>query len=369
MANNMGFPSPPPAAPAQGGGLLGKLGGMFGGGSYGGLLGDEEKKAAQQQALLAMSAQLMAAGGPSPTRTSFGQALGPALMAGQQAYGKSGEDALQALLIKSQIQKAQQKNTQKKYMNVGAGGSIIDPETGQVIYSNPSKGANTPSNILEWDEFQKMTPEQKKEYLEMKRNTQPWGMADIGGVPTLYNKSTADTRNVSSLPQEVAGQGAIAEAKAGSQIIGEQTATAQMDLPRVEDNANQMLALLDKLEKHPGRTWATGKSSILPLQMVPGSSSRDFSTLLTQVGGKQFLEAFNSLKGAGQITEIEGKKATDAIARIQDTGQSEQAYLQAINELREVVTAGTERARRKAGVSPSTQSQTTVRPPLSSFQK
>src|SRR5687767_15152383 len=97
----MGIPSP---TPPRGPGILDRLGGaMFGGGSYGGLLGADEKKAAQRQAMMAMASQLMAAGGSSPTRTSFGQALGPALMAGQQAYGQAGQDMLQAMLLKTKL--------------------------------------------------------------------------------------------------------------------------------------------------------------------------------------------------------------------------------------------------------------------------
>lgn len=98
----MGVPGP---VPARGPGIMDRIGGILGGGqNFGGLLGEDEKKAAQRQALMAMASQLMSASGPSSTRVSFGQALGPALMAGQQAYGQAGQDALQAMLLKAKMQ-------------------------------------------------------------------------------------------------------------------------------------------------------------------------------------------------------------------------------------------------------------------------
>jgi len=64
---------------------------------------------------------------------------------------------------------------------------------------------------------------------------------------------------------------------------------------------------------------------------------------------KQFLEAFESLKGGGHITEIEGQKATDAMSRLGQTGQKESEYRIAAQELKDVLLKGVERARMRAG--------------------
>lgn len=69
---------------------------------------------------------------------------------------------------------------------------------------------------------------------------------------------------------------------------------------------------------------------------------------MDQIGGQSFLQAYNTLRGGGQITEVEGKKATDAMGRLK-TAQSEKDYQQALSELREVVLGGIARARRQAG--------------------
>lgn len=77
----------------------------------------------------------------------------------------------------------------------------------------------------------------------------------------------------------------------------------------------------------------------------------DIGQKIAQLQGKAFLEAFENLKGGGQITEVEGRKATEAIARL-NASQSEKAFRAALSELRDVVGAGLERARQRAGAEP-----------------
>lgn len=151
--------------------------------------------------------------------------------------------------------------------------------------------------------------------------------------------------------QAVAALGGQAPAAApgalGTQESPEKVA-ARQDLPQVEQKAEQMLSSIEKVISHPGRAWATGASGMLPT--VPGSQSADFVAELEQLQGQAFLQAFQSLKGGGAITEIEGKKAEQAIANLTRT-RSEEGFLQALNELKEVISTGVQRAREKAGIS------------------
>ena len=71
-------------------------------------------------------------------------------------------------------------------------------------------------------------------------------------------------------------------------------------------------------------------------------------SLLNQIQGRQFLEAFESLKGGGQITQIEGEKATQAISRM-NTAQSEAEFRAAANEFKNIVSNVIRRAQAKAG--------------------
>lgn len=90
-------------------------GGMFGGtDAYGSLLTDEMKKKMQQQAMMTMAAKLMQAGGPSRMPVSLGQALGGAYMAGQEAYGQAGQNALTQMLTKQKIDEYQRDKATKE---------------------------------------------------------------------------------------------------------------------------------------------------------------------------------------------------------------------------------------------------------------
>jgi hypothetical protein len=83
---------------------MGLFDSMFGGaGVYKDMLDPEMMKQIQQQSQLAMAAQLLAAGGPSTTPTSLGQALGKGLMAGQQAQQGGVTNAAQSMLLKQKM--------------------------------------------------------------------------------------------------------------------------------------------------------------------------------------------------------------------------------------------------------------------------
>lgn len=79
---------------------------------------------------------------------------------------------------------------------------------------------------------------------------------------------------------------------------------------------------------------------------MQGSSEADFDAMLEQVLGGAFLEAYERLKGTGQITEIEGKKATQAITRMQRS-VSESEFLQAAKEFRQSLESAMERTRNR----------------------
>lgn len=108
------------------------------------------------------------------------------------------------------------------------------------------------------------------------------------------------------------------------------------------------IGVIDKALAHPGRETSTGLSGTLdPRNYVPGTDATDFRAVLDQIGGTAFLQAFESLKGGGAITEMEGKKATDAIARL-NRAQSDGEFEVALNDLRQVMTDGYKRMSGKA---------------------
>lgn len=140
-------------------------------------------------------------------------------------------------------------------------------------------------------------------------------------------------------------QGNIAGARAGATVIGKSRAEAAIDAPRVIAQGEEAIRLVDDLLKSPGLKQAVGTSRLVQLQRVPGTPARDFDIRLEQLKGQQFLQAYETLKGGGHITEVEGKKATDAISRM-DASSTEKEFTNAAREFQNAIRAGIERARK-----------------------
>ncbi len=122
---------------------------------------------------------------------------------------------------------------------------------------------------------------------------------------------------------------------------------ARTELPKVVNQAQQMINSIDGILSHPGLSGAVGMQ--FGESMIPGTPARDFVARADQLKGQAFLQAFESLKGGGQITEVEGKAATDAIGRL-SRAQSEKAYKESLTELRGILETAINRAYEKAGV-------------------
>jgi hypothetical protein len=121
---------------------------------------------------------------------------------------------------------------------------------------------------------------------------------------------------------------------------------AAFDLPRIERNAQQSIAVLEKMKTHPGRAGSTGfLQGALPART---SDQVDFNSLVDQTKGQAFLEAYNALRGGGQITDIEGAKAENALSRLRNQRLSDDDYKQAIQDFEEVIMHGLEVARQQA---------------------
>ncbi|CAB4188153.1 hypothetical protein UFOVP1165_46 [uncultured Caudovirales phage] len=179
-----------------------------------------------------------------------------------------------------------------------------------------------------------------------------------GGVVGAYNKgprigqsqmlTNADGTPYIKSSDSPELQGEIAGAKTSATVTADATANARLDLPKVEAQAKYATGLIDKALKHPGLSAVVGVPGIT--NFLPGTDAQGFKAILAQIKGKQFLQAFESLKGAGQITEIEGQKATEAEARM-STAQSEKEFKSALKEYKTVIKSLSDRVKEKAGMS------------------
>jgi hypothetical protein len=168
---------------------------------------------------------------------------------------------------------------------------------------------------------------------------------------SLEGVNTRTGTTVTSIPKDVAGKESMEEQ-------GKAQGKAAADLPRIVENAQNGLDTIAAIRKHPGKSAATGWSYYV--SGLPGTESRSFLNHLKQAQGQSFLQAFNSLKGGGQITEIEGEKATQAIARL-DAPQDEKDFDQALNDLEMIIRRGMARAKASAVAKPVLPSEDTTK--------
>ena len=157
-------------------------------------------------------------------------------------------------------------------------------------------------------------------------------------------------------------QARISAARAFATEAAKNDATLAQQGPSAIQSGEQTLALLNRMvgdpkakgaaaQLHPGFRGVVGATLMPGMRLVQGTPEADFDAMLEQVLGGAFLEAYERLKGTGQITEIEGKKATQAITRMQ-RAVSETEFLQAAQEFRSSLENAMERTRnRLQGVS------------------
>lgn len=161
-------------------------------------------------------------------------------------------------------------------------------------------------------------------------------------------------------------QANLAEAKAKGEFFGKNKAAAQLALPGAIATAKQTIDLIDDMVGKPEIKDKNGKIiqegtkpragfddyvgfSYLPGQrFIEGSDAASFELRQKQIEGKAFLEAFETLKGGGSITEKEGEKGAAAIMRM-NKASSKEEYIIAARELQDVLRAGIEVKAAKAG--------------------
>jgi hypothetical protein len=225
---------------------------------------------------------------------------------------------------------------------------------------------------VQLDEFGGVVGSQMPKPVEMR-------MANTGGAQTPYNPYAQTAPIPMTMAPGEAERISIARRQAGA---AEAQASASRDgvnlqrdlairekelkVKELEDKARERdgmrtssvatmedsIGVIDKALNHPGRSTATGLTGqIDPRNYIAGTDAKNFQIVADQIGGKAFLQAFESLKGGGQITETEGKRATDAIARL-NRAQSDTEYEQALRDFRGVIALAYKRSTGKDYVSP-----------------
>jgi len=178
-----------------------------------------------------------------------------------------------------------------------------------------------------------------------------------GGAPAAFVALDMQAQAAGFQPGTPAYQEFMATRGAGMQaqakVEGTAAGEAVTGLGGAIAKGEQALQIIDQIASDPNLPSILGivQGNIpagTPL-IGGGQAGADLGAKIEQLQGQVFLEAFESLKGGGAITEIEGQKAERAKARL-NRAQSPEAYQAALNELRDVIETGMERARSKAEV-------------------
>lgn len=183
---------------------------------------------------------------------------------------------------------------------------------------------------------------------------------DLGTAFQWYNTVTGEPIG-QPIPKD--NRGAARETAMGS-AEGKSTAEGISAAPQAIAQAQDAISLIDSIMVDPALPSITGMvQGRLPPMTQAGT---DLSVKIEQLQGKAFLDAFESLKGGGAITEREGQAAQNAMARLQ-RAQSDTAYKEALTELRGIMQRGMERAQGRLGGQPAAVAAGDIPPPPEGF--
>lgn len=207
---------------------------------------------------------------------------------------------------------------------------------------------NTPNAVKEYEYYTTLkTPEEKQNFMNIKRASQSRNLGDrVESVdPTNPSGPALSISKKGVPPQQTPAHKAAVKT---SETLAKSQSEAKFDLPKLEEKANYAVTLIDQALEHPGLSGVVGAPNVFTLGgLIPGTDEANFRALQKQLEGGAFLDAFDSLKGGGHITEIEGQKATESRARM-STSQSEVEFKKSLNEYKALMEIGINRARKQA---------------------
>lgn len=118
---------------------------------------------------------------------------------------------------------------------------------------------------------------------------------------------------------------------------------AGQDLQSAYDTAERTIAQVDRLRTHPGK--ATGLTAAMrPTQMIPGTDAYDFNQQIEVLKSQNFLASVQQMRGLGALSNAEGQKIQDAIAKI-NPKMSEKEFNNSLDEINSAMQAAQNRAK------------------------
>ncbi len=149
------------------------------------------------------------------------------------------------------------------------------------------------------------------------------------------------------------------QGKAAAAAAGQLQGQAQTNLPMVENAAERLKGAIDGALSDPNLKNVTGPVDSQWPNWMRSGASQTAQSRIDQVLGGTFLQAYNDLRGGGQISDAEGRGAKDAYNRLLSVGQSDEEYRKALIEFRDQVDKLVEVARKRAGAGEAAPQQAT----------
>lgn len=161
------------------------------------------------------------------------------------------------------------------------------------------------------------------------------GGEEVSGVydPTRKRFTLPDGRElpIGETPKDIPpGVDAKTYRKTMADKLGEAKAGAITKLPEALRASEEAVKLIDDILAHPSFDKAIGPIDGIPWvpSVMPGT--RDVEAKIGQLQGKTFMQAYDALRGAGAITEQEGKSAIASFNRLAEKRVDEADYKTAL---------------------------------------
>jgi hypothetical protein len=298
---------------------------MISGGVGAGLedfLSEKQRQQIQQQSMMAMAAQLLAAGGPSTTPTSLGQAIGQSVLKGQEAGRTGVTNAAQNMLIKQKMDEYKRGVTTNQTIqnilsgNTQAAGQMRSPTPtpDQITLGSRPQSSTMPGQPMGMQQQMAGNPAQalNPNQQQIARLTQA-GNAIMGLDPTKGSQFIAAAKSL----QDMGSQGPARDltsfeiANLGLPVgtLAQRTAGNEIKVIRAPDLAPNDIRLLQSVGMQP--TW----DNLLKLKQSGASSTK----VVMPSGQTSGREAVDKAYAADYLQWVQGGGA-DATGNIAQVG-------------------------------------------------
>jgi hypothetical protein len=218
-------------------------------------------------------------------------------------------------------------------------GHLVDEQTGQIIadFSDTNRKGPEIKSVKNADgeDVNFVYDAQQKK----------WVLLDMGGAAPGVGQAPQGAQP--AIPAPPPGVNKKDWRTTVTKELAEATAKSKAALPGVIRSAAQLLQSIDEVEKHPNLSRVTGPLDARTPTVL--GKSQDVEARIQELQGQTFLQAYETLKGAGAINVEEGKRATEALNRLNNTKVGDADYRQALADFKREVRGMLDTARVKAG--------------------